>query len=392
MRRERSIALAFMLTAAFAAAAHAAEEQKLKYHLSKVPAQFGIYVDSTRLEVLSEAPEGVTLPENAGFRPIFARWKTPMAKSGYVLAAFTRSQEKGQTDRLYIDSNCDGSLADEQAVKGRVEEPFDFQAMFGPVKVSFPREGGTTTYHVNVRCSESRKVQLYASLSSACWYASTVSIGGAKYYCTLMDYNANGTFDDASTDIYECDRIRLGDIAEEPKVAGKYLQAGGKLYRLTVARAGASVSFEEAADVPAGTVAAGDKITSLGVFGENGQLECAVKDGKTEVLAGKWVLYDWAITRKDSQGKRWTMTGTEFPNPTAFEVAQGKETQLDIGEPVSEVLEVSKSDKEYAVSAKLVGKLGEEVSISLAGTRVPPNVEISNADGSYKKTFTLQYG
>jgi hypothetical protein len=50
-------------------------------------------------------------------RLFFGKWAAPIAKAGFVWLALDWSTAKGGWNRLYVDSNGDGSLKDEAAIK-----------------------------------------------------------------------------------------------------------------------------------------------------------------------------------------------------------------------------------------------------------------------------------
>ena len=69
------------------------------------------------LKVSTEKPDDPGLPSLTSPDPLFAKWPTPMIPGGHLWLALDTSRKGGPYDRLYIDSDADGSLADEAAVK-----------------------------------------------------------------------------------------------------------------------------------------------------------------------------------------------------------------------------------------------------------------------------------
>ena len=70
------------------------------------------------------------------------------------------------------------------------------------------------------------------------------------------------------------------------------------------------------------------------VGGENGLLYLVATEGKVSAPAGKYRLTTWRIERTDDSGATWRAEGTVIPGEAAvFEVNEGKETRLAVGEP-----------------------------------------------------------
>ena len=87
------------------------------------------------------------------------------------------------------------------------------------------------------------------------------------------------------------------------------------------------------------------------------------------------------------------MSGSYFPISSVFEVAEGKESALDIGEPISSTIEVTRNAGECTLREQLEGRISEYISILRNGETPPaPNAHIRNADGSYDKSLPLEYG
>ena len=392
MRTPLPIAVFVLALAILASSAAAQEEQWLQYRASSDPETDGISTYYRSLETTADTPAGVLLPDSPGFDARFARWETPMVKAGGLWISVARSRQKGDFDMLYIDSNCDGSLKDEKPLK-----PFSadqYSSRFGPVKITFPGDDGPIVYHVLVECSQYDPESISISLRSGCWYQGTVSVGGKNYPIVLIDYNSNGAFNDTSMDLEQMDRVGLGDGPDRKLFGlGKYISIDGKLYHPQPAPDGAFIAFAPAENVPMAAVAVSPKITSLSLSGENGQLDFQPSGGKVRLPAGKWIVRAWEIARNDSSGAKWLMTGNYFPKESIFDVAQGKEAVLDIGEPVTSTLNVSEDSGQYTIRESLEGKSGENISIERKGENAPaPHVRIRNADGSYNQSLATTYG
>ncbi len=98
-------------------AARAQNEQWLQYHSEREAMQIVGDMTRSNLKLTSERPQGVELPDFKCNKPFFTSWSTPMVDSGIIWIGMDRTGEKGRWDQLYIDSNVNGHLNDETAIK-----------------------------------------------------------------------------------------------------------------------------------------------------------------------------------------------------------------------------------------------------------------------------------
>lgn len=392
-RRISSVPAASLLlhVACQTCAAGAAVPQWLRYHTHQQVERIVGDVSSVHVEVVAEAPKGLKLPALKHAEPLFAKWSAPMAKSGFVWMVLDGARKRGQHDRLIVDSNGNGDLSDDEAAK-----PFTahrYGAEFSPVKVVLPGEDGPVTYHLHASFYSQPNYRRL-SIEPACWYEGDVRLGGKTWRCQLVDYNANGTFDDTSAKLShsQVDRIRLGTgDGLKTHFAGKYAQVEGALYEVAPARDGAFVSFTPRPDVPVGTVRLTAQVTRFRAAGENGLFTVESADGTGRLPAGSYSVYDWELERRDKSGALWKAQGRGLPNP--FVVREDKETKLACGEPLTASLKATKTGTSYRFDQKLAGALGQTVSLTRNGSRPSaPKLRIVNAAGDYDKTFTFEYG
>jgi len=384
--------LTLLLWLFLAGIAFAADTQWLQCHTSQDPSKSGISYNGLSW-IDMEPLDGVPLPKDPGSDVHAGKWYTPMAKDGFLWLAVGRSAGNSVYDLLFVDSNCDGSLADELPHRPRTAG--ERQTDFGPIKVLFQTADGPVAYHINVGCIVCY-VSAHLSVSPACWYEGTVDIAGKEYKCVLVDWNANGTFNDTSMNLDACDQIKLGqDEKPASRSLGRYIQVDGKLFCPRVSRDGSSVTFEPAGSVPMGTAVVSGEVRSLRVAGENGDLQFDIENGKARLPAGRWIISEYAIARKDSTGLEWRLHGSVFPLSTVFQVQEGKEAVLDVGgEPVRVSIRATKRGTDYQFAEMLRGRLGEVINISREGYggAPAPVLRIRNADRSYDKTLMFEYG
>ncbi len=374
-----------------ASTATAQEEQWLQYHSAREVGLLG-GAQSRPLEISTEKPSGVELPQFKTESPFFAKWSTPMVKDGFLWVALDRTHKQGPYDVLYIDSNGNGHLADETAVAAyRIDQ---YGAYFGPVKVIFQIEDGPVTYHLNfisyARDEQNRRLYV----SSGGWYQGDITLGGQKKHCILFDYNANGTFNDKSANAAECDRVRIGEVGgQDTSFVGNYIEVGKILYRPEIARDGACIKLTRAEDAKFGTVRLPEDIKQVSANGQNGLLIRKPEKGVASLPVGQYRIYEWSLERKDDKGTQWKLQASASAAKNAFDVTEGNETALSVGEPVVATLEASADKGTHSFRHTLQGRDGERIELTRNSEQPQaPKVRIQSADGTYDRTYSFSYG
>ena len=378
---------------ALAAAAGAQEEQWLQYRSAREASQMTGGLSTIQVELTGDRPAGVKLPESTGEISFFGKWSTPMATSGYLWIALDRAAQSGLQSPLYIDSNGNGRLDDETPVTAyRMDQ---YNAYFGPVKVIFQVEDGPVTYHLNMRLSmrDGSSGKLYVSAGG--WYEGDITVGGTKKHCVLLDYNANGTFNDRSPDPGQCDRIQISEKNTPDTVyVGKYLEVDGTLYQPEIARDGAYVKLAEAEGVKWGVVRLSETVSEFSAGGENGLFALKPENGVAKLPVGKYRVIEWTAERKDDSGAQWKLQGIGLlSDGSSFDVREGEETALEIGEPVVAIVQATAREGTYSFNQSLKGRHGERIELTRNGAQPQaPRLNIRNKDGTYDRTFSFSYG
>jgi len=372
-----------------ATSAGAQGEQWLQYH-SEREAYRIIGGRSSNLTVTTDKPQDIKLPEFKTKQQFFAEWSTPMVNSGKVGIILDRTSEQGNWDRLFIDSNGNGHLDDEDAVEAY--QTTEYYTYFGPVKVVFEVEDGPVTYHLNFRFydrdDQYRRLMIY----QGGWYEGEITVAGQKKNCMLVDYNVNGTFNDKSLQSNESDRIRIGKKgSEDTCFVGNYIEIEDVLYQLEVARDGAFIKLTKAEDVKFGNIKLPEAITEFSAGGENGLFTREMENGIASLPVGKYRIDHWEIDRKDDKGKNWTMRGYGFSEKGDFEIEEQAETALEIGEPVTAGLEARLNGENYEFSKSVRGSLGEYVSLTSGGSDVRNlwKMKARSKDGTFEKIYPI---
>jgi len=401
MRSKTPLVVALAVALAIVSSARGADDQQwLQYRTADDPQRAGVIVRPAVLDILPKAPEGLALPPGAAAETLFAKWKTPLVKEGFLYLAVVKETQGGPWSLAYIDSNGNGKLGDEKPVK--LSPPALSSPQGGPsqftegrlVKILFPSsDGGQSTYHLNVYCYDySGSRQLY--VSSAGWYEGAVKVDGAEFFCALIDYDSNGSFNDISEDARASDRIAVGAQRTYAAVPlSRYVQVGDKLYTPKPSPDGASIAFASAGDVKKGVVTVPPGITKLTLAGEAGQISYTITDSRVSVPVGKWRAAGWQFEVKDKVSLPWVLVAADAKSAPQIEVVEGKGSAVDVGEPVIDSLTTSRQGESIYFAEILKGRSGERIQVTAGGKQPPaPSVRITNKDGTYDKTFQFQYG
>jgi hypothetical protein len=368
-----------------------AQEQWLQYYSAREARQIVSDMGLQGLELSTEKPGVVELPEFKTDSPLFAQWSTPMVKSSRIWIALDRTSEHGPHNLLYIDSNCNGHLNDETPVTSyRIEQD---RSYFGPIKVVFDGEDGPISYHLNFEFY-SREDNTYIYISSGGWYEGNITVEGAKKHCVLIDYNINGTFNDKSLEPGDCDRIRIGKKdSRDSRFVGNYIEVDGVLYQPEIAQDGAYIKIEKAKDVTFGNIGVPQTITIFAAGGENGLFTVKLEKGIGRLPVGKYRINQWEIERKDEKNNSWKLKGQWFRQKGDFEVTEASQTNLKVGEPITSTLQAREKDSTHYFDQNLVGQLEERIELTRKGAQPrAPKLNIKSKDGSYDRSFAFEYG
>ena len=370
----------------------AQQEQWLQYHSSREASQIFGQAGFHMIEISTQQPAGVKLPQFKGQNQLFAKWHTPMVKDGYLWIALDRTHQQGPYDLLYIDSNANGSLDDETtAAAYRTDQR---RAYFGPVKVIFEVEDGPVTYHLNFRSYQYSTSDNRLYISSGGWYEGDITVGGQKKHCVLFDNNANGTFNDKSANAGDCDRIRIGKQGgQDTLFTGNYIEVDETLYLPEIARDGACIKLTKAENVNFGSVRLPESITEFSANGENGLFILKPEKGVVSLPVGKYCVYDWAVERQDEKGTNWKLKGSGLGEKNVFDITEGKQALLSIGEPIVATLDASERGGTHSFRHSTKGRADERIELTRNGAQPQaPKVHIKSADGVYDRTYSFRYG
>jgi hypothetical protein len=367
-------------------------------------------------KIRDQAPGNLELPKFNTDKPLFCLWKASLGEAKHpdgnargAWLALDCSRKGGPYDLLYIDSDFDGSLADEQPIKAEKQPegypPEYAVSKFIPVKVVLPWKTGPRAYHMEVRFIDYPYGRGLV-FELACWYEGPVTLDGRELWCTLIDDNCNGAFNDSSSEWWTADRIRLAprgdrsfDNPESDRTTrrvGQHVEVDGKLYQLDISPDGAFVEFAPAGEVPTGTVRVAADVDDITLSGKQGMFDRRPKDGLFAVPTGEYGLVRWNKTKTDDKGLKWRLLGLSSQAPDhrdLVKVTEGQETALGAGGPIESLVRAQNYGGQWQLTQELKGSLGERISLLRNGQRAAaPQVRIINSDGSYDKKFSMEYG
>lgn len=311
-----------------------------------------------------------------------------------MLLAIAKSGKDGPYDRLWVDTDFDGSLADETAI-----EPSPPGGRRWHVELGLPGKSGPALHKLGVYIFGTKPTNLW--VRSELWREGTVKVGGAKLKCTLVDFSGNGSYNDVSMNFKGSDRIRI-EIGGEwvSYVVGRYIHIGGVLYRLDVVPDGSQVSFTPAKDVPMAAVSLPKGMTELVLYGETGTYYLRAGKGALWLPAGGHRVESWTVRRKDKAGGEWQLTGRLTHDTAPLVLKPGKKPKLlDVGEPIVGFLSVIRKEGHHTLSGGIRGRRGEVLHLgrsplSVVGPNLPPGmvkprIRIRSSDGEYDQSFEV---
>ena len=333
-------------------------------------------------------------------------------------------------DRLYADANGNGSLSDDEPVRGTVRRQSRYDSgLFGAatILVDYGERKAPwrfAAYYVTDKSAGGRGTQL--SVRAVGYYEGEVSANGKTLKVAVVDADTSGCFNDA-VDLAKAvvapdgrffvwsDRVlvdlngdgRFDHRGAESLACAKYLPLDGAYYKLSVAAGGQSLALTPA-EVPMGSLAReGGGEFSLGLLSpECGVLAVKSQGGRVALPAGTYKLTRCSVRLKSEGGAVWGASGTGTASGKTIEVAAGKPTIAKFGPPLlvgatvrvlpEGTLEAVKPGSTLRLGLKVSGQRGElyKASALYAGGRRPPapTVRVVGKDGTLVASGSFRYG
>jgi len=353
--------------------------------------------DFQRIYMTMRKPDGIRLGNFKNDNVLFGQWHSPVVKGGYRWIALDRTYKYGQFDRLIMDTNGDGHLDDETAtIANSSSQPSteNYFISFGPVEVLLNQDNGPRICHLSLGFYYNDKELCTGTVG---WYEGYVNVGGEKLLCLLVDKNSDGTFDTKSPKMSESDLIAFGkEDRRIIRMVGEYVELDGNMYTLgiTKGRDSVKVNLKSVKNVPFGEIRLPKNITTFTAAGQNGLFTARPKEGLANLPVGTYCIDHWITEQKDEQDNKWTLKGHSFGDSDVFEVSEGHQTTLSVGEPLFTSLEqISKNEDVYSfINPKLYGQMDEEINLACNEDDLQLLLHIKSKNGSYDRTFTFKYG
>ena len=135
------------------------------------------------------------------------------------------------------------------------------------------------------------------------------------------------------------------------------------------------------------------ELADITFVGENGQFAFHPTDGRARMPVGRYRVLNWSVQQTDEKGRSWRLAAHNYGDKGVFDFEEADEPNLAVGQPVISQVAVQRSRTSCRLTHRFTGRLDEEVDITCDGRRPPaPKIRITNADGSYNKLFSLEYG
>jgi len=153
------------------------------------------------------------------------------------------------------------------------------------------------------------------------------------------------------------------------------------------------VKLAATTDTAYGTILLPEAISRFEADGANGPVTIKPGEQAKRLPAGQYRIRFWKTERKDDGGNAWALAGHYFGQDNPFEIKDGDETKLDVGEPIIATVDARNVGSSYSFNQVIKGRHDEIIELMRNGSRPqPPKLHIKNKDGSYERTFSFQYG
>ena len=291
-----------------AVAARGQEAQPLAYRSSDQAEEVIGLTPGQNLEWSWDPSAGLALPTFTSKRPLFARWVSPMVPGGAVQMALDPSVAGGPYDRLFLDTNVDGRLADESPIPAfsAAKNPYGQSVEFRQVPVRLIGPRGTLAYQLDLKLEIKGGEPSLMVATAGGRREGKVTIDGRTLTCMLIDTNANGTFNDRGEDLSGGDVICVGDpSALQVAPVTDYIEVSEKLFGLEVAQDGSFVKFVSLEKRGLGFLRMPPDIARVALSAGRRRLVLDAQAGRTPVPAGSYRVDAWLQVRRDSSGAVW---------------------------------------------------------------------------------------
>ncbi len=355
----------------------------------------------------------MTLPENLSDSALFFPWKRAAANFSDSWIILDKSEGASDYDLLYIDTNLDGSLADEQPIHSKpntgtpgilFERPAPPGAgHWGPVKIERPSKEGPQPFHLVISYQMMGEGKMGLSIRDCARREGVIDMGGRRRFIKLIDNDADGRFNTPSTDEMAGDYIVIYDADNrvqnlDRRFLGRLLDFEGLMYEMTIAPDGSQISLKPAKHIAMGTIDLPPGVYGFSVYGPMGHFERMTEGERTaQVPAGRYRIRTYDIRAEEKDGWYWTIIAFMPPHEKPFEVPAKGSAAPPIGQLEIRVLDKGENGK-HLFCADITTSNGDPVWVAQRQVDAAPSktlqakLRIRSADGGYNKLFAMEYG
>ncbi|NQT04332.1 MAG: hypothetical protein HQ580_20065 [Planctomycetes bacterium] len=309
-----------------------------------------------------------------------------------------RSTDRRKSVKLFLDTDGDGLLSDENEYVGTWLSMFRLTRtyQFGPVSMrNGDNENKGGEFHA--QCSSGLWLVFYPAL----YREGSVVLDGRAYKIAIVDCDFDGKYNklfeppakssrEPRCDVFaidlddnsKFDYRRVGESELMP--LSRLVKVKNNYYRIDVAEDGSTVEFRQAKP-RFGVLDLGGEDVKLTLWSDTAHQQLSGSGGKWRVPVGRYGVVLLELTETDSAGNKWTFKIDKAGKGKLgdFEIRPGESTSFRIGPPFQARTSIEKRGRDALVSFNLKGQ-AEELYVP-GGTRngkEVPEPEFKIIDGS----------
>ncbi len=363
MRKKKLIVV--WLAAVFAVASWSgAETFRLEY--KPVPEGWEKLGEGAYLRPEAGKPDGVGNEPAYNAEPLY--FSFPFGADGkekpYTLVLDKSSAEVPAYDVLYVDIDCDGDICEEKPIPlGKSGAEFELTVTAG---------GKPLKHQLRARLRKRFGVGIVVS-NKGTWQGK-ITLPGRQMNIALRDRGCNGIYNEPLKLSFLDGRQPCGlgdgfrskpiekplDVGNDEHLCPAIIEAGGKLYDVTVAADGSSISFEPIKGAVGTLETSTDDMAVILITADGHSLAGTAKGRKHLVPVGKVRLFQYGFVKGDADGVEWIMFCMALRKPkddngVIISVEEGKVTRLVPGPPVRVSVHSNRGGKVPAGTTVRVG-------------------------------------
>ena len=281
----------------------------------------------------------------------FAQWH--FGDSSSTRVGVLLETDGGTGTRLFIDSNRDRVIEDNEQVKAKINEGKTWIADLD-VEVSENNESVHESRQIGVTPIQGGK---YIRITTLGYAQGEIELAGASTTVRRVDLNGNGLPTERSDQIwFDFDNDGKFDLLDERRSLNNYLDVAGQRYTVRSDRLGQSLKLT--IDNDHGTIRflheLDDKSATLltldGNLRDDAGMLISIRPHSEPVSipTGRYCVENLLVEARDSAGRIWRMTLARKSNDHWFEIETGKQFELRLLESIQfRVAKTSHGDDGY---------------------------------------------